>query len=265
MKTKTKIFFIFFLVSSLSFSQNALLEGSVKGQESIENIHVINRSQKLYATTNDKGFFKIEAKKKDTIVFTSVQYKIFTYIISADDIKNKTLDINLEVHVNELPEAVIGFTLTGDLTKDILNSDAKRPIDFYDFGIPGYTGKRKTKNERRLQEASDFAPKAGGSLGGAGGSIGLTPLINALSGRTKELKKIVALEANTKLMNALKNRLSEAFFKENELEEDLRADFFYFCAEDKTFEKRCASSDLEALTFMKEKHIQYKENLAIKE
>ena len=66
-------------------------------------------------------------------------------------------------------------------------------------------------------------------------------------------------------MNVLKNRLSEAFFKENELKEELRAEFFYFCAEDDAFETRCASSDLEALIFMKEKYVIYKENLALKE
>lgn len=66
-------------------------------------------------------------------------------------------------------------------------------------------------------------------------------------------------------MNALKNRLSEAFFKENELKKDKRDDFFYFCAEDKAFEARCIVSDLEALKFIKEKFIKYKENLLEKE
>ncbi|WP_157811596.1 carboxypeptidase-like regulatory domain-containing protein [Lacinutrix sp. Bg11-31] len=237
--------------------------GIVNGEESVENIHVINRTQKKYATTNDKGEFNIEAIKNDTIVLTSIQYKSLTHIVTADNIKNKTLNINLETQVNELPEAVIGFTLTGDLSKDVLNSDAKRTIDFYDVGIPGYKGKRKTKSERLLAEAGEFEPSM--LLGILGGSVPLNPILNAISGRTKELKKRVKLEANTKMMNALKNRLSEAFFKENELKEDFKSDFFYFCAEDETFKTRCASSDLEALKFMKEKYLIYKENLALKE
>lgn len=265
MKKKSNIFLLLFLIVSVGFSQNTTLEGIVKGEESVENIHVINLTQKGYATTNAEGVFKIEALKNDTIVLTSVQYKRYKHIVTATDIKNKALNINLKVYVNELPEAVIGFTLTGDLTKDVLSSGTKRSINFYDVGIPGYTGKPKTKSERILQEASDFSPKAGGSLGGIGGSVSVIAIINAISGRTKELKKRVALEENTKIMNALKNRLSEAFFKENELKEDLRADFFYFCAEDKTFKSRCAFNDLEALKFLKEKYIKYKENLAEKE
>ncbi|WP_290702054.1 hypothetical protein [Lacinutrix sp.] len=102
-------------------------------------------------------------------------------------------------------------------------------------------------------------------LGVLAGGLPLNPILNGISGRTKELKKRVALEENTALMNVVKNKLSEAFFKENELDEELRAEFFFFCSEDETFEARCASSDLEALKFMKEKYIKYKENLAEKE
>lgn len=253
MVVKNNIFYLLFLISCFGFSQNTILVGAVAGEESVDGIHVINRSQKKYATTSDKGEFKMEAIVNDTIVFTSVQYKSLTHIVTVDNITNKALNVNLETHVNQLPEALIGFTLTGDLSKDVLNSDAKRSIDFYDVGIPGYKGKPKTKNERILYEASNFSKNLP------------IAIINAISGRTKELKKRLVLDANTKLMNALKNRLSEAFFKENELKEELRAEFFYFCAEDDAFETRCASSDLEALIFMKEKYVIYKENLALKE
>ena len=253
MKIKNNLYFLLFLLASIGYSQNTTLEGTVKGEESLENIHVINLSQKLYTTTNEKGVFKIEVVKNDTIVFSSVQYKSLKHIVTEDNITNKTLDINFEVLVNELPEALIGFTLTGDIVKDILSSDSKRTIDFYDVGIPGYKGKLKTKSERILSEATS-----------GGGLIPLNPILNGISGRTKLLKKRVELEENTKLMNAIRNRLSEVFFKENELKEELRADFFYFCAEDPTFKKRCESSDLEALKFIKEKYTKYNENLAEK-
>ncbi|WP_299251163.1 hypothetical protein [uncultured Lacinutrix sp.] len=263
MAEKNNIFCLLFLISCFSFSQNTILLGAVAGEESVDGIHVINRSQKKYATTSDKGEFKMEAIVNDTIVFTSVQYKSSTHIVTVDNILNKTLNVNLETQVNQLPEALIGFTLTGDLSKDVLNSDAKRSINFYDVGIPGYKGKRKTQSQRLLAEAGEFKPIM--LLGILGGSIPLNPILNGISGRTKELKKRVDIENNTKLMNALKNRLSESFFKENELKEELRAEFFYFCAEDDAFETRCAFSDLEALIFMKEKYVIYKENLALKE
>jgi len=263
MKLKSNIFYILVLLATVAYTQNTILQGTIVGEESVESIHIINQSQTRYATSNEAGDFKIEAKQSDTIVFTSIQYKPHVYIVTADNIKNKALNISLEIHVNTLPEALIGFTLTGDLTKDVLNSDTKRPINFYDVGIPGYTGKKKTKSERLLFEAGEFKPSM--LVGLLMGGLPLNPILNGLSGRTKKLKKRVALEANTTLMNAIKNRLSEVFFKENKLKEELRADFFYFCAEDETFQARCAYEDLEALKFMKEKYIKYQENRAEKE
>lgn len=263
MKRKSNLFFLFTLIVNISLSQNTILEGSIEAEEGLENIHVINQTQKIYATSSDKGVFKIEVKIQDTIVLTSVQYKSHLHIVTANNIKNKTLNIKLEILINKLPEALIGFTLTGDLSKDVLNSDAKRSIDFYDVGIPGYKGKPKTKSERLLAEAGEFKPSM--LLGILGGSVPINPILNAISGRTKKLKKRVALEANTTLMNTIKNRLSEVFFKENELKEELKVDFFYFCAEDETFSARCTLSDLEALKFIKEKYTKYKQNLAEKE
>lgn len=187
MKVKSSLFFIAFLITCFSFSQNINLVGLVNGEDNLENIHVINRTQKKYTTTNDKGEFIIDAVKNDTIVFTAIQYKSLTYIVATDNIKSKRINVSLELNVNELPEAVIGFTLSGDLSKDVLNSDAKRLINFYDVGIPGFTGKKMTKSERLLREAGEFKPKM--LLGLLGGNLPLNPILNGISGRTKELKK----------------------------------------------------------------------------
>lgn len=266
---KNSLILLLCLIFSVGYSQNTTLSGEVSSGNlegvSIESIHVINKSQKIFTTTDASGTFEIEAKAGDTIVFSAIQYKLETALITLEHITSRTLKVIMEEHVNELPEAIIGFTLTGDLTKDVSNSDAKPTINFYDVGIPGYKGKPKTKSERLLQEASDLSPTAGGSLGGLGGSVSAIALINAISGRTKELKKRVALEANDVLMYAIKGRLSETFFKNNPLKETLRMDFFYFCAEDENFTKRCQDSDLEALDFMKEKYEAYKKNIKSQE
>lgn len=260
---KNSFIFILFLVLTIGYSQNTDLSGDVSGEEGLENIHVINRSQKLFTTTDVSGKFIIEAKSGDTIEFSAVQYKLQTVIVSSKNITEKTLSVLMVEQVNELPEALIGFTLTGDLSKDVANSDAKPTINFYDVGIPGYKGKPKTKSERLLYEAGEFKPKM--LLGLLMGSVPLNPILNGISGRTKELKKRVELETNEVLMYALKGRLSETFFNSNPLKEELRMDFFYFCSEDENFTKRCQNSDLEALVFMKEKYETYKKNIESKD
>ena len=253
------------LFSTILYAQNVTLLGYIEADDNLESVHVINKNKNLFTATDKLGIFKIEAAQNDTLVFSSIQYKLKTVIVSAKNITNRTITVALEEQVNELREVVVGNTLTGNLEDDVNNLNVKPQINFYDLGIPGYTGKPKTQSERRVQEASDFNPKAGGSLGGAGGSVSLIALMNAITGRSKMLKKRVALESNTSLMNGLKSRVSDAFFNDYPLEEDKRMDFFYFCAEDKDFTKRCSNSDLEALQFMAEKYIKYKENLTLKE
>ena len=250
-------------VVNLTYSQTVKLSGQVESEKSIEGIHVINKTQKFYTTTNQAGQFKIEAAVNDTIVLTAVQYKQVIVIVTKKQMETKTITVKLEEQVNELAEVIVGNTLTGDLFKDVNDSDAKPDINFYDLGIPGYTGKPKTQSERRLYEAGDFKPKM--LLGLLTGSVPLNPILNGLSGRTKELKNRVKLESNKELMYSLKDRLSESFLTNNPLKEDQIMDFFYFCSEDENFMTRCKNNDIEALAFLEEKYKQYQKNITSKE
>lgn len=245
---------VFLLLGVFLNAQSVTLFGKIQAEDNLENIHVTNINKNTYTTTNALGIFKIEAQKNDTLSVTSIQYQPETIIITQKNINEKGIQITLAEQINELQEVIVGNILSGNLEQDINNSKAKPSINFYNVGIPGYKGKPKTQSERRLHEATT-----------GGGFIPLNPILNAISGRTKMLKKRIALEANTTLMYSLKSRLSEDFFSNNPLEEDKRMDFFYFCADDKDFEKHCSKDDLEALAFMKKKYIKYKENLASKE
>ena len=244
-------------------SQNVKISGEIAGPASVENIHVINKSQKKYAVSNDTGAFSIEAVLNDTLVFSSVQYKLESITVSEEDIITKKIEVTLETNINELDEVVVGKVLTGDLLSDLKNSDAKPEINFYNVGIPGYVGKPKTQSERLLYEAGEFKPKM--LLGVLTGSIPINPILNGISGRTKMLKQRVKLESEEKLLFSLKSRLEQAFFRENPLNEVYRVDFFYFCSDDPDFVKRCKNSDLEALVFFKEKYRQYLKNLEEKD
>jgi len=175
----------------------------------------------------------------------------------------KAVKVDLEKLITELDEVVVGKVLTGNLLLDINNTEGEPPINFYDVGIPGYTGKIATQSERRLSQASGFNPKAGGSLGGPGGSVSVTALINAISGRTKMLKKRVEIEEKEELMQSIKGRLSKDFFASNPLDEDLKMDFFYFCADDDHFIKYCKDqTDFKILIFLRQKYKQYLANLS---
>jgi len=259
------IVFVLILCISSAYGQNILIDGEVFSEDigAIEGLHVINKTQNKKTTTNANGKFSIEVAVNDVLEISSVQYKKVSLVITETHIKNKRIVFYLEIQVNELAEVKIGNTLTGNLYQDIATSKAERPLNFYDVGIPGYKGRRKTKSERLLHEAGDFKPAM--LLGVLGGSLPINPILNGLSGRTKMLKRRVALEKNTDKIQRLKIKFETNFFINYPLEPNRRMAFFYFCAEDKNFDTRTSGNDFESYNFMIQKYKEYKKNQELKD
>lgn len=263
LKVKYSFLILLFSVIQTTISQNLEISGKVKSEKDVENIHVINKTAQLFTVTNAKGEFTISARLNDTLLFTSIQHKTKNIVISEAIISTKTYIVLLEELINELDQVTVGKVLTGDLLSDVKNVEGNPPINFYDVGIPGYTGKIATQSERRLAQAGEFKPSM--LLGLLGGGIPLDPIMNGISGRTKMLKERVAIERNADLLHKIKTSLSEDFFSIYKLEENLHADFFYFCEVDPDFELKCKNKpDIEVFEFLKEKLLQYKKNLGTK-
>src|SRR5690606_29068251 len=239
----TKLFFFLFLVFGLHlvYSQTVEITGRVTTALDAENIHVINKTAQVFTTTNAFGSFKISAKLNDTLQFTSIQHKIKEVVVNATIILEKALEVHLEELTYALDEVVVGRMLSGDLMQDI--ADVKgSPVTAKQLGIPSYQGKLKTQSERKLNEATT-----------GGGFIPLFPIINAITGRTKQLKNQIKLERKDNLLEDVRKRLEPILFVNDTLSENLRTDFFYFCSEDPQFVSHCkAKSDLEILEFLKE-------------
>ncbi|WP_052466937.1 hypothetical protein [Psychroserpens damuponensis] len=247
-------------VCFFSDAQITDLKGQVSASSDLGSIHILNITAQEFTITNDKGQFIVPAKLNDTILVSSIQYIPQHIIISETILKLDYLSVQLEDRVNELDEVLVGKVLTGDLLLDIGNSEAKRDINFYDVGIPGYTGKPKTQKERKLYEAD-----AGKMIVVAPLFVGINihKILNRISGRTKKLKKAVKLEAQTACMNAIKSEFSSLLFKDYDIEDHLKIDFFYFVAEDPRFEALCkADNDFEIYEFLLQKlYMNSNENL----
>jgi len=245
-KTLVVLLFSYQFVSS----QIIDLYGKVESELNVENIHVINKTAQKFTITNALGEFKILAKLNDTLILTSIQHKQVSFLVDEDMILNKIVLIELEKQINSLDEVVIGKVLSGNMLLDIGNVEGA-PMTSKKAGIPSYQGKRKSQSQRRLHEATS-----------GGGIIPLNLILNALSGRTKKLKHHIKLEAREELMFNIKGRLSEDFFTNNPLDDDLRMDFFYYCSEDENFLLRCKNkNDLEILLFLGFKYEQYIVNI----
>ena len=256
MNTFLRLITIIFSIG-ISFAQDAdivQVSGQIETEESLADIHIINKTSEKFTVTNALGAFRITVKLNDTLVISSLQHKLKTVIINDEIISNKQLVINLETEINALDEIVLGRILTGDIITDI-GSVKNEPITPNKVGISSYQGKPKTQSERRLYEAIS-----------GGGLIPLSPIINGINGTTKKLKERVLLEEKDALIFKIKDRFEDEFFQTHPLDKNLQMDFFYFCSDDLNFLNRCKNrTDFGILIFLIEKYEAYIENSKLKD
>lgn len=239
-------------------SQTKEISGVVKAEGSVEGIHVINKSSYRYATTDSNGEFTIVAKTSDSLYFSSIQYTPKFVVVNSTMMNQRYVEVYLDDNITALDEVAIGQILTGDLNSDITNSDAERPLDFYDLGIPGYTGPRKTQNESRLFEAD-----AGKMLyvGFPYAMFNLNKFLNTITGRTKKLKYTLKIEKDKSILTHIKEVVGPELFKNESLDDGLRTEFYHFCADDPEFQLRCTNrSDVEIMQYLDQKLTEFKSN-----
>lgn len=167
---------IFFV--QLSFGQNVSLKeihGQITdGNSFVENVSIINTATEGKVISEKNGMFSIAVNEGDVLVFLSVNLKTLEFRIKAEDLKKDLLEVKMTTKEIALEEVVIN-TITAE-----------------SLGIIPKGQKKYTPAERKLAVAGDFKPVM--LLGLLGGSMPLDPLINKINGRTKSLKKLVALE-----------------------------------------------------------------------
>lgn len=252
--------FSFLFIFAITFAINAQrkdLNGQLIANDEVEGLHIQNRTAAKFTISEEDGSFVILAKVSDTLLISGLKYQTQEVVISQSAIDIGSFSVQLVEKINELDPVIVGKILTGSLESDLENSDAKTEINFYDLGIPGYTGKPLTLNERKLFDAD------GGSWGsvGLGFSVNFHKLLNTVSGRTKKLKEIVALDNEDKCINRLRREYENAIFETDTLAESLKNEYFYFCQEDESFRALCdENNDLKAIEFLKTKLKAYKKN-----
>lgn len=253
---------LFISVSWISNAQELEINGKVivDGDNDVEGIHIINKTANKFTITGVNGTFKIPVKLNDTILVSGIKYKYKEVIVDNIIIQGKQMTVYLEENIYQLDEVLIGKFLTGDVRTDILNTKIKDEINFYDVGIPGFTGKPLTQSERKLFEADSgkmFSVFQNSLIG-----INIHKILNRISGRTKKLKQIVRIEVVEDCMNKAESEFSDAIFGELIIEEQHKRDFFFFASDDPKFLELCKlKNNMAMYEFLVEKLINYKDNL----
>lgn len=240
--------------ASSSLAQGEIrLEGRILN-DTIEKsaLNVVNITLKKGAITNSQGEFTIPVRLNDTINISAVQYESRQFVVSKTIFNRKRISLYLIPKINELDEVKISnIELTGDITKDVKSTPLEAKISAATLGLPQNAHPTFTPEERRFYSAT-----------GGAGAIG--SLINAISGRTKMLKKHLEVSQLQAKVYTYRDKFSDSLYmKELKISEDLIEDFVYYVFEDnKAISQVDQGNLLELLDYMMIKSKQY---LALKQ
>jgi len=219
--------------------------GKVIGIGDVEGIHVFNKTFQKCTITNTRGEFKIPARLNDTIVLSAIQFKLRDFVVNSETMDIQPLLLLLEEQVNELDAVYIKPTLSGYLFKDAQQIKTKQQVTAKTLGLPNAHVIPPSQAERRLYTAN--SP-----------SSPVDALINAISGRTKMLKKMAGYAKKNKLEDSVVSSFSQIMVDDFKIPEDKLFDFLYYASDDALFSQIVkTNSNIIIYDFIKEKSKTY--------
>ena len=225
MKNNFTFLFISFFIAQFTIAQ-VNVEKWVKGQvlsnaTPLEGINITNASTKITVVSDLYGAFTILAKEGDILNFSAINYEPLRKFINKQEFKIGNIIVDLTPKSIELEEVIIN----------------EHPnISAENLGIIPRDQVKLTSAERKLQTAGDFKPIH--LLGLLGGMLAVDPILNAINGRTKMLKKAVSVERNEFLMEKLEILFEDKYYIETlKIPEAYIKGFQYYCIEDPDFVK----------------------------
>lgn len=219
MKLFKSIFFcLFFTTAFAQTTELTFLKGKITSQiKELNDVNVTNLRSESNTVTDVNGNFTMFVKVGDTLQFSGLQIILKKKVIGEEDVNKKLYVVVLEAKVIPLEEVEI----------------KKYPnINAVSLGILQRPAKVCTPAERKLRTATGLYPTANlGTM--AGGSIGLDPLINAITGRTAMLKKEVSVEKKEFLLLKIEYFFKEDYFLEAlKIPKEYLRGFWYYAVED---------------------------------
>ena len=218
------LLFILIILFSLKIygqTERAVIFGKIKGDStSLENIHVINKNSRKGTITNNYGEFKIPVKENDTLIFSSIQFEYKEHIVSAKELKSKTIVIKLSAKINNLDEIVVkNHDLSGFLKNDLENTKLNNQVDEFSLNLPN-AGNAPVTEVDFINRKINYYSK-GGSL---------NKLYGWVSGEKKELKNLRALETENVILSKIRELVTDKYLTEtlNLKKEDIPA-FIEYC------------------------------------
>lgn len=224
-KSTTYILLLFFvLLGTLNgFAQKKNILGKVVAKtRDLEGIYVKNTSLNTSALTEKGGYFSIEANPNDTLIFSAVHLIGREKVLSYADMNKSIVFVPMEYAENLLDEIIIDRRVTTE-----------------SLGLGG--ARKLTPAQRRLHRATTSS----------GGIIPVDAIVNAITGRTKMLKKAVELDEEYLFVNQLLNKFPIEFYLDKlKIPEQYYMAFGYFLAQDPIIITSYQTVDITQLNLM---------------
>ncbi|KIC01801.1 hypothetical protein OA88_12015 [Flavobacterium sp. JRM] len=231
-----KVVCVFFICLANNLLAQVAVSPVLKGKidantMDLEGIYVVNLRTEASVVTDKEGSFSIPVQTGDTLIFSSVQLKERRIVLTDEDLASVKFVVKLETLVNQLREVIIK-------RYDNINAVA--------LGIIPAGQRSYTTAERRLKGGTDLDASVG-----LGGSVGLDPIINMFSGRSKMLKKELAVEKKEIFMKLLENMFdTDHFVRKLSIPLDYVKGFEYFAVENESFTKILSSKNKTTTEFL---------------
>ncbi len=178
-----------------------------------DGITIVNLSNKTNTISGNGGYFKIKAKVNDTIMFSAIHLVAKKHIVTKKDFGKDLLFIKLDIYTRHIKEIMV--TNADDITAESL-------------GLVPKGQKKYTPAERRVKTAGDWS-----GTGIDGALLSLDPLLNAISGRTKQLKAELEVERKEFLQSKINaNFDSEFIMNQLHIPEEYVEGFVFYIVED---------------------------------
>ena len=234
--------FLFILLTSFSSvlaQDRKEVQGKVVAKFfDLEGVYVENITARKNTTTEKGGYFKIPMQPNDTLIFASVNLKGIKRIVKESDFSKKLLFIPMEVSENTLDELII-----------------ERKITAESLGLA--PRKKYTRAEKNLHTATSTASAAG--------LVSIDAIVNAFSGRTAMLKRVLELEREEMLMKKITSTFEEDFYtKELHLPKIYIEGFGYYLTQDEAILSAMKKNSKDELKFlMSQKAVEYLEIIKV--
>ncbi len=258
MKPLQKLVFVSVItaVASTSCAQESVsLNGRVYSESGdVSATHVLNTSTNRATITDADGFFDIDVRLNDTLVFSAVQYKKKEIVVTASILGSKLLVVPLEEVLTQLEEVVVTpYSLTGDMSRDLNRIPVGSVITSQSLGLENKKGRLRPKGvgeKLRINKYLDLVTSYD--------TITLKPkfrldlkivrLSEDISGKTKDLKKYARIEKEERKLDEIRLFYTDAVFIQTlKIPEQQIHDFLNYCMVDANFKEHANADNMASL------------------